>query len=80
MAKYLVPKGSVAVDGVSLTIAAVDGTSFQIALIPTTLSITTLGDRSPGWAFNLEADQMAKTIVTTVEAVLARRGLGTNAT
>ena len=67
VSKYLVPKGSVTVDGVSLTIAAVDGDRFQVALIPTTLALTTLGSRSPGWAFNLEADTMAKTIVAFLE-------------
>ena len=67
VAKYLVPKGSVTVDGVSLTLAAVDGATFQVALIPTTLKLTTLGDRTPGWAFNLEADTMAKTIVAFME-------------
>ncbi len=70
VAKYLVPKGSVTVDGVSLTIAALDGARFQVALIPTTLDLTTLGDRSPGWAFNLEADLFGKTIVSFLE----RRG------
>ena len=70
VARYLVPKGSVTVDGVSLTIAALDGPRLQVALIPTTLAITTLGDKTPGWPFNLEADTMAKTIVTFLE----RRG------
>ncbi len=46
MAKYLAPKGSVCVDGVSLTIAAVDGRRFQVALIPTTLALTSLGKRA----------------------------------
>ena len=67
VAKYLVPKGSVTVDGVSLTIAAVDGDRFEVALIPTTLAITTLADRPVGWPVNLEADTMAKTIVTFLE-------------
>jgi riboflavin synthase len=72
VAKYLVPKGSVTVDGVSLTLAAVDGANFQVALIPTTLGLTTLGNKPVGWAFNLEADVMAKTIVSFLE----RRGTG----
>ena len=67
VAKYLVPKGSVTVDGVSLTIAAVDGHQFQVALIPTTLSLTTLGERTVGAMVNLEADVMAKTIVSFLE-------------
>jgi riboflavin synthase len=65
--KYLVPKGSVAIDGVSLTIAALDKQSFQVALIPTTLKLTTLQDRKPGWMFNIECDVMSKTIVSYLE-------------
>lgn len=67
LAKYLLPKGSVAVDGVSLTIAVVDGPLFQVALIPTTLDITTLSRREVGWPFNLETDMLSKTIVTWLE-------------
>lgn len=67
LAKYLAPKGSIAVDGVSLTLAAVRGNVFEVALIPTTIKFTTLGDKSPGWAFNLEADVLAKTIVSHLE-------------
>lgn len=68
MRKYLVPKGSVAIDGVSLTIAAVKGETFEVALIPTTLELTTLGDRPIGWRFNLEADIVSKHIVAWLEA------------
>jgi riboflavin synthase len=57
---YLVEKGSVAVDGVSLTVAALDGETFDVALIPHTLSATTLGERRPGDEVNLEADMLAK--------------------
>jgi riboflavin synthase len=67
LAKYLMPKGSVCVDGVSLTIAAIKDGSFEVALIPTTLSITTLGRRDVGWPFNLETDVLSKTIVTYLE-------------
>jgi riboflavin synthase len=67
LAKYLVPKGSVAIDGVSLTIAALDGPRFQVALIPTTLNLTTLGDRTIGWMFNLETDVFSKTIVSYLQ-------------
>ncbi len=67
LAKYLVPKGSVALDGVSLTIAAVDGPRFEVALIPTTLRLTALGRRPVGWPVNLECDAMVKTIVATTE-------------
>jgi len=64
LSPYLVPKGSVAVDGVSLTIAAVRDGAFEVALIPTTQNVTALSRRPIGWPFNLEADMMAKTIVT----------------
>jgi riboflavin synthase len=67
LAKYLVPKGSIAIDGVSLTIAGIDGHSFDVALIPTTMRLTNLGDRAPGWRFNLEADVLTKTIVHFLE-------------
>jgi len=67
LAKYLIPKGSVAIDGVSLTLAAVDGNQFQVALIPTTLELTTLKTRQVGWMFNLEADVFSKTIVSYLE-------------
>ena len=67
LARYLVPKGSVAIDGVSLTLAAVRETIFEVALIPTTLHLTTLGDRAIGWEFNLETDMLSKTIVTWLE-------------
>lgn len=67
LAKYLAPKGSISVDGVSLTIAAVRGRQFEVALIPTTLKLTTLGRRQVGWRFNLEADILAKTIVHYME-------------
>jgi riboflavin synthase len=73
LAKYIVPKGSVAIDGVSLTIAAVRGDQFEVALIPTTLRLTALGRRPIGWLFNLEADIIAKTVVFWLEA--QRRGL-----
>ncbi|HEY7089054.1 MAG TPA: riboflavin synthase, partial [Tepidisphaeraceae bacterium] len=67
LVKFLAPKGSVSVDGVSLTIAAVTGSTFDVALIPTTLRLTTLGSRKPDWRFNLEADILSKTIVHDLE-------------
>ena len=67
LSKYLIPKGSIAIDGVSLTLAAIDGNKFQVALIPTTLEITTLQEKKPGWMFNLEADVFSKTIVSYLE-------------
>jgi len=58
--RYCVVKGSIAVGGVSLTVAAVDDAGFAIALVPHTLEATTLGDAGPGTAVNLEADVLAK--------------------
>jgi riboflavin synthase len=60
LAPFLAPKGSIAVDGVSLTVAAIDGETFTVALIPTTLTDTTLGIREPGDVVNLEVDVVAK--------------------
>ncbi|MHB8656914.1 MAG: riboflavin synthase [Solirubrobacteraceae bacterium] len=58
--RYVVEKGSIAVDGVSLTVAARDDTSFTVSLIPETLERTTLGDARPGAKVNLEVDVLAK--------------------
>ncbi|MEE8105634.1 MAG: riboflavin synthase [Planctomycetota bacterium] len=66
LAGQIVEKGSVAVDGVSLTVAAVDGTGFGVALIPHTLSVTTLGLRQVGDAVNLEGDILAKYVASLV--------------
>ncbi|KAA9379872.1 riboflavin synthase [Microbispora cellulosiformans] len=60
LARYVVEKGSIAVDGVSLTVAAVTGDSFAVSLIPTTLELTTLGRKQPGEPVNLEVDVIAK--------------------
>ena len=60
LARYVVEKGSIAVDGVSLTIAAIGAESFSVSLIPTTLQRTTLGAKALGAAVNLEVDVMAK--------------------
>ena len=58
--RYLVEKGSVALEGVSLTVAVVDETGFEIALIPHTLAKTTLSELEPGSDVNLEVDVLAK--------------------
>jgi riboflavin synthase len=58
--RYVVEKGSIAVDGISLTVSAVDGTSFAVSLIPETLERTTLGAAQPGRPVNLEVDVLAK--------------------
>jgi riboflavin synthase len=58
--RYVVEKGSVAVDGISLTVAALDEGAFDVAVIPHTLAVTTLGRKDMGAAVNLEADLIAK--------------------
>jgi riboflavin synthase len=58
--RYCVEKGSIAVEGCSLTIAALDESGFAVALIPHTLAVTTLGALAPGDPVNLEADVLAK--------------------
>ena len=60
LSRYLVEKGSVTVDGVSLTVAAVNGSEIEIALIPHSLEVTTLGLRTVGEKVNLEVDVLAK--------------------
>jgi riboflavin synthase len=60
LARYVVEKGSIAVDGVSLTVVHVDDESFSVSLIPTTLAHTTLGSRRPGDVVNIEVDVIAK--------------------
>jgi riboflavin synthase len=60
LARYLVPQGSVTVDGISLTVVDVLETSFTVSLIPETLARTTLGNRSLGDVVNLEVDVIAK--------------------
>lgn len=62
LARYMIAKGSVAVDGVSLTVVDVGQTSFSVALIPYTLSHTTLGQLKRGDRVNIEVDQVAKYI------------------
>jgi riboflavin synthase len=58
--RYVVEKGSIAVDGVSLTVSAIDDASFSVSLIPETLERTTLGTAAPGRPVNLEVDVLAK--------------------
>ena len=67
--RYCVEKGSITVDGVSLTVAGLDGDTFWIALVPHTLAATTLGRLEPGTPVNLEVDVLAK----YVERLLERR-------
>jgi riboflavin synthase alpha subunit len=69
-AELLVPKGSVAIDGVSLTVVAVEPAGFDVALIPHTLAVTTLGQRRSGERVNLEADVLGKYVKKYVERVV----------
>jgi riboflavin synthase len=65
---YVAEKGSVALDGVSLTVTAVDRTGFEVVLIPHTRAATTLGAATPGARVNLEVDVLAKYVERLMEA------------
>mgnify|MGYP003970305255 FL=1 len=71
--KYIIEKGFVAIDGISLTIGAVQSNVFELHLIPETLRMTTLGAKSEGDAVNIEIDSNTQTIVSTVERILAEK-------
>jgi len=60
LARFIAPKGSVALDGTSLTVNGVDGNRFDVLLIAHTLEVTTWGDRKAGDSLNIEIDQMAR--------------------
>ncbi|MFC4051421.1 riboflavin synthase [Actinomadura syzygii] len=60
LSRYLVDKGSITVDGISLTVVEAGADRFSVALIPTTLALTTLGIKQPGDPVNLEVDVVAK--------------------
>lgn len=76
LTRYVVEKGSIAVDGVSLTVSAVGPDWFEISLIPTTLDLTTLGGRSAGDPVNLEVDVMAKYVEKLLLAGVRPAGAG----
>ncbi|HEV8651556.1 MAG TPA: riboflavin synthase [Actinomycetes bacterium] len=67
LARYVVVKGSIAVDGVSLTVAGVGPDWFSVALVPRTLAVTTLGTRRPGDQVQLEVDVLAKYVERLLE-------------
>lgn len=67
--RYVVEKGSIAVDGVSLTVARIDDESFAVSLIPETLERTNLGSAAPGRPVNLEVDVLAKYVEKLTGAV-----------
>jgi riboflavin synthase alpha subunit len=71
-AHLLVPKGSVAVDGVSLTVVGVGASGFDVALVPHTLAATNLADRQPGDRVNLEADVLGKYVLRYLERIHGR--------
>ena len=68
LARFIAPKGSVALDGVSLTVNKVEGDTFSVLIIPHTLKVTTLGARGIGARLNLEVDQMARYAARLLEA------------
>lgn len=67
LAKYVIPKGSIAVDGISLTVAELTADRFAVQIIPHTWVETTLGDRTVGDAVNLEVDVLGKHVARLVE-------------
>jgi riboflavin synthase len=71
--KYIIEKGFVAIDGISLTVGVVQSNIFQLHLIPETLRMTTLGTKNEGDAVNIEIDSNTQTIVSTVERILAEK-------
>ena len=68
LAKFIAVKGSVALDGTSLTVNAVEGDTFEVLLIPHTLTVTTWGERKAGDTVNIEVDQMARYAARLMEA------------
>jgi riboflavin synthase len=76
LARYVVEKGSITVDGVSLTVSAVGHTEFQVSLIPTTLERTTLGRKGVGDAVNLEVDITAKYVEKLLASGVVPAGAG----
>jgi riboflavin synthase len=71
--RYCVEKGSIAVDGISLTIFDLDDDSFSVAVIPHTAAVTTLGSKGPGAVVNIEVDVMAKHVEKLLGAYLPTR-------
>ncbi|TMR20697.1 riboflavin synthase [Nonomuraea turkmeniaca] len=69
LSRYVAEKGSIAIDGISLTVTTVDDESFGVSLIPTTLKLTTMGERQVGDMVNIEVDVIAK----YVERLVARQ-------
>jgi riboflavin synthase len=76
LSAYLAPKGSVAIDGVSLTVNGVAGRSFSVMLIPHTLAVTKLGRLRPGDKVNIETDLLAKHVARLLDARRSGRQAG----
>ncbi|HJU27586.1 MAG TPA: riboflavin synthase [Candidatus Binataceae bacterium] len=72
-ARYLIEKGSVAIDGISLTVFGIRGRRFKVALIPHTLKMTTLGQKGAGDAINVESDMLVKYVDRVVAGRLGAR-------
>ncbi|HVL32888.1 MAG TPA: riboflavin synthase, partial [Actinomycetota bacterium] len=77
LTRYLAPQGSVALDGVSLTVVAVDRDRFKVALIPHTVSVTTLGKKGQGASVNVEVDVLSKYVERHMNARNARSSIAT---
>jgi riboflavin synthase len=69
LARFIAVKGSVALDGVSLTVNEVDGDTFSVLIIPHTLQVTTFGALSPGARLNVEVDQLARYVARLMETL-----------
>jgi riboflavin synthase len=67
LSRFIAPKGSVALDGVSLTVNEIEGDVFSVLVIPHTLKVTTFGALEPGARLNLEIDQMARYVARLLE-------------
>ena len=72
LAPYIVEKGSIAVDGISLTVAALDDETFEVAIIPETYNVTTLSSKSVGDPVHLEVDVVAKYVESLVDGYSSR--------
>ncbi|WP_247730246.1 riboflavin synthase [Halovivax limisalsi] len=70
-AQYVVEKGSITLDGISLTVAALDGDRVTVAIVPTTYDLTTLSAKDPGDPVHLEVDVLAKYVESVLEAAPA---------
>jgi riboflavin synthase len=67
LSRFIAPKGSIALDGVSLTVNKVDGETFSVLVIPHTLQVTSFGALEPGARLNLEVDQLARYVARLLE-------------